>query len=172
MEQTATHWKKMADPEYYGSHDLINPDGTYREITVTITGVTRKEIIGNAGKKDTKNILLLKEVKPIVLNNINQKAISRAVGSPFVERWVGKQVTIYVEVGVRAFGGVTDALRFRSNTPAVAPVDRTAELAGIASCASLDALRDYYMGLPGEAKNDPAVVAAKDARKEALTKNG
>lgn len=164
---TATHWRKMANPEYYGSHDLINPDGTFREITVTIDKVSSKEIAGDGGKKSQKNILHTKETKPIILNNVNQRVISWVAGTPFVEKWAGHRITIYVEK-VKAFGETTDALRVRKTKPgAVKQVDYTSEIQQIAECTTLEQLGTLWMTFPGETKT--ALLSYKDKRKTELT---
>jgi hypothetical protein len=163
--ETPTHWKKLVNPDYFGSHDLINPDATYRTIIVTIVRVVQKEITGDGGKKNLKNVLLTKETKPIILNNVNQKMIQRVVGSPFIEKWAGHQIEIYVDK-VKAFGEYTDALRVKNQKPNVTPRDYTAQIEAINACADINALVAVWNGLDGDAKT--ACLAHKDSRKKQL----
>ena len=44
------------------------------------------------------------------------KAIAKALGSPFVEDWTGKSITLYV-IKIRAFGENMEALRVRDTAP-------------------------------------------------------
>ena len=55
--------------------------------------------------------------KGMILNRTNARAIEKVSGSGLVEDWVGVQVTLYVEKGVKAFGDVVDALRIRDKKP-------------------------------------------------------
>ena len=126
MEQL-THWKKEANKDYLGSWSLIagadsNDKPIYREVVATITKVEKKaipdmEAIKKGKNNATKDELLVwfKELdKPMVIHaKTNFTGLETATGTPFVERWVGKQVCVYVEKGVKAFGTVTDALRIK-----------------------------------------------------------
>ena len=53
----------------------------------------------------------------MILNRTNAKAIENVSGSVLGQDWVGVQVTLYVEQGVKAFGEVVDALRIRDKKP-------------------------------------------------------
>lgn len=122
-----THWKKEAGKDYLGSWSLIigadaNDKPIYKEVVATITGIKREAItdmegikkgIANA-KKDELLIYFAELDKPMVIHaKTNFKGLETACGTPFVERWLNKQVCIYVEKGVKAFGTVTDALRIK-----------------------------------------------------------
>ena len=52
----------------------------------------------------------------MVLNITNMKAITLAHGSPYIEDWVGKSVSVHVEQ-VKAFGDIWDALRINTKAP-------------------------------------------------------
>lgn len=125
--ETLTHWKKEANKDYLGSWSLIagadaNDKPIYREVIATITKVEKQaipdmEAIKKGKNNATKDELLVwfKELdKPMVIHaKTNFTGLETATGTPFVERWVGKQVCVYVEKGVKAFGVVTDALRIK-----------------------------------------------------------
>ena len=125
--ETLTHWKKEANKDYLGSWSLIagadaNDKPIYKEVIATITKVEKQaipdmEAIKKGKNNATKDELLVwfKELdKPMVIHaKTNFTGLETATGTPFVERWVGKQVCVYVEKGVKAFGVVTDALRIK-----------------------------------------------------------
>ena len=58
------------------------------------------------------------EGKPMICNTTNAKAITKAHGTPYIEEWAGKSITIYV-AKVKAFGDTVDALRVRPVAPRV-----------------------------------------------------
>lgn len=115
MEQK-THYKKLRDPNYIGAYELMNGDGTTNEIVVTIEGA-KKEELKNA-EKNQGLVLYLKGQKPMIVNAVNAKAITKALGSPFVEDWYGKNITLFV-VKIRAFGENMEALRVRDVAPKI-----------------------------------------------------
>jgi len=109
-----THYKKLKDPNYIGAYELMNGDGTTREMVVTIDGA-KKEELKNA-EKNQGLVLYIKGQKPMIVNTVNAKAISSSTGSEFVEDWFGKQITLYV-VKIKAFGEIMDALRVKKEPP-------------------------------------------------------
>lgn len=119
MKETLTHWKKLTNPNYLGAYSL-DPG---QEINVTILKVVREIVIGVDGKKEECTVAHLKNQKPLILNATNSKAITQALGTPYIEQWTGGEITIYA-AKVKAFGDVVDALRVRT----VAPVKKLPEL--------------------------------------------
>ena len=108
------HWKKQFNYDYLGSYSL---DGK-REVTVTITKLDTDKVTGQQGRKEDCFVVFFKEFdKPMILNRTNAKAIEKVASSGLIQDWVGKQVTLYVENGVKAFGEVVDALRIRDKKP-------------------------------------------------------
>tara|TARA_R100000329_G_scaffold125775_1_gene104333 strand:+ start:550 stop:1029 length:480 start_codon:yes stop_codon:yes gene_type:complete len=108
------HWKKQFNYEYLGSYSL---DGK-REQVVTITKLSQEKVTGQQGRKEDCFVVYFKEFdKAMILNRTNARAIEKVSGSGLVEDWVGTQVTLYVEKGVKAFGDVVDALRIRDKKP-------------------------------------------------------
>ena len=108
-----THYKKLRNPNYMGSWDL--PSG--KDLVVTIVAV-RQEMVYNPSGNDKEQCMVaeIKGYKPLILNSTNSKNISKAVGSPFIEDWAGKMVSLYV-AKVKAFGDTVDAIRVRPNPP-------------------------------------------------------
>lgn len=121
-----THWKKEANTSFLGSWDLIisaDPNGKpiYRDCIATIVKVEKIPITDmealKKGKVTTKDELIVtfNEFKnPMIIHaKANFKGLEKATGTPFIERWIGKSVCIYIETNVKAFGTVTDALRIK-----------------------------------------------------------
>jgi len=109
--QIKTHWKKLSHPLYIGAYELMQGDKNI-ELNVKIESVKREIVQGPDGKKEECTIMTIPPHKPMILNATNQKTLTKAIGSPFIEDWSGKTVTLYV-AKVRAFGETLDALRIR-----------------------------------------------------------
>jgi hypothetical protein len=122
MTQTLTHFKKLINPDYLGAYSLM--DGELHELNVTILNVQNKSITGSDGKQEEVTIATLKDQKPMILNVTNQKAIAKALGTPYIEQWYGKVVTLYV-AKIRAFGENVEALRIRDKAPKIEPEQLT-----------------------------------------------
>jgi len=107
-----THWKKLTDPRFIGSHDFA-PN---QEITVVIESVTQEQIeLFNGKKLENKQCVLAKfkgAKKPLLLNKENMKLISKVLGTPYIEEWAGQKITLHV-VPVSAFGEIVDAVRVK-----------------------------------------------------------
>lgn len=106
-----THWKQLTHPDYIGAYALMKGD-TNAELIVKIESVKREMVQGPDGKKEECTIMTIPPHKPMILNSTNQKNLTKAIGSPFIEDWSGKLVTLYV-AKVKAFGDTVDALRIK-----------------------------------------------------------
>ena len=107
-----THWKQTRDTNYLGSWDLLAGD-KYAPVTLTVAAVKSETIISPSDNSKSDEIVLHfaeKQYKPMILNTTNKKALEKATGTPFIEKWVGHRIKIGVEK-VKAFGDVFDALR-------------------------------------------------------------
>lgn len=116
---TKTHYKKLRNPNYIGSYELMT-GGTPIEMVVQIASAV-KEQVQNGDKKEEAMVVYLNGQKPMIVNSTNAKAITAALGSPYIEDWVGKCITLYV-AKIRAFGENVDALRVKKEAPVTAPV--------------------------------------------------
>ena len=112
--ENKTHFKKLLNPKYLGSHDLEEN----KEYKVKIDRFERDvEIIGDGGKKQKKSIVYFSgATKPMILNATNLKMISLVTGSKYIEDWIGKEVFIKV-VQERAFGEMLDVVRVLNKKP-------------------------------------------------------
>lgn len=111
-EEKLTHWKKLTDNKYLGSHDF-QPN---QEVTVTIERVENTNIeLFNGKKLEVKNCILAYfkgAKKPMILNKENMKLITKVTGTPYIEQWANCQIILYV-AQVSAFGSMVDAVRVK-----------------------------------------------------------
>ena len=112
-----THWKKVvSDPTYIGEADFEPGE----EKVLTIASVAEKETIVTQEGKSTKAVVhWAEQEKAMILNVARSKAISKVVGSPYFEDWIGKKVQLYIDNKVKAFGEIVSAVRVRSFAPRV-----------------------------------------------------
>ena len=110
-----THWKISDNPNYLGAYSLL---GNGDEQLTTIIEKVVSEKVKTAQGEESCRVVYLKGSKPMILNTTNAKVIEKIHNSPFIEDWVGKSITIYVE-RIRAFGESMDALRIRAVKPKV-----------------------------------------------------
>jgi hypothetical protein len=109
-----THWKKLDNPNYLGAYSLM---GVHKELIVEIDKVVVEDVKNANGTEQCK-VAYLKGHKPMILNKVNCKAIEAAHGSPFIDDWRGKKITLYV-AKIKAFGEMVDALRVKKDKPIV-----------------------------------------------------
>jgi hypothetical protein len=113
------HWKKLTNPDYIGAYDFDEKE----ERTLTIKSVANETVTGPDGKKDTCIVIRWAEPqKPMICNNTNAKMISKVLGTPYIEEWIGKRVTLFVQSGIKAFGAVVDAIRIKDANPNTQPI--------------------------------------------------
>ena len=106
-------FRKDLNKEYLGHWDL--PEG--EDFVVTIEGVKMGTVKNQRGS-ETKPILYFKEnVKPLILNVVNQKSITKALGSPKREVWRGKKIALFEGKEPRSDDGL--AVRIRDYPPRV-----------------------------------------------------
>ena len=106
-------YRKDNDKKYLGHWDLDDLHDT----VATIAGV-KKEEVKNAHGSETKQVLYFKEkdLKPLILNKkVNPQAITKALGTPKRELWIGRKIFLYVGVEPKAEDGF--AVRVRDYAP-------------------------------------------------------
>lgn len=113
-----THFKKLRNPNYLGSWDLMDEEGKVQNAILTIADTKKELVFDGNGQKEECVVLYFKEKKPMVMNATNLKAVSKVLESPFIEDWVGKSVELMVKK-VKAFGEMHDALRISPIKPQV-----------------------------------------------------
>jgi hypothetical protein len=140
---------------------------------MTIKKTSKEQVTGANGKKEECFVCYFTEAeKPMILNRTNAKTITKVVGSPFVEDWIGKRVILGVDT-VSAFGEMTEALRVRNIKPQQAAptkaIDYSEQEAALRACETLEQLQGAYIALTAEAKKKLAGI--KDEIKTKLTKS-
>lgn len=107
MSDTLTPWRKMFDYRFLSGEDLMNKDWT-----LTIKAVKREQVYSQQKKsnEDQLAIWFTQGEKGMIVNKTNAKVISKVTGTPYIEQWVGKTITIRAE-RVKAFGEITMAVR-------------------------------------------------------------
>lgn len=158
---TETHWKQNFDYKYTGAYEL-SPGETR---TLTIKRTCNEDVMSTSGQKQNCFVAYFNEhSKPMVLNKTNCKTISKLHG-PFVEKWIGKKITIEARQ-VKAFGEMVDALRVRNSIPVDTAIDTKAIEFKLDVCSNLDELKEVYMSL--SKPEQFAMAAYKDRLKSKL----
>lgn len=105
-----THWKTLTNPTYLGSYAFENN----RDLIGTIKVVKSEIVTGDGGRKEECAVCYFAEdIKPMILNKTNMKTITKLVGTPYIEKWVGKKIQIYVDPKVKYGKEITGGLRIR-----------------------------------------------------------
>jgi len=92
-----THWKLLADTSQYLGKQHFGPD---EKKDVTIESVEEQTVENHAKRtKDVKAVIYFaeKDVRPLIANKTNRSAIAELLGSPFVEDWEGRKITLWVD---------------------------------------------------------------------------
>lgn len=157
-----THWKKLVNLDYIGAYSL---DG--KDLTVEIVKVELKRVKGEGGKEEECTVAMLKGQKPFIINRTNAKMITKLYGTPYIEDWAGKKITLYPTT-TKVAGDVVDCLRIRPAIPKAENFDTEikAEIAKLEKCQTIEELQAVYTSL--KHRNDTKVVAIKDQMKEKL----
>lgn len=166
METKKTHWKQLVNPLYIGAY-MVQSD-----LTVKITSVGREIVKGESGKSEECTVAHLEGTKPFIVNRTNAKTISKLYGSPFIEDWVGKYITLFPTT-TKVAGESVECLRIRPTVPKTqAPkqqtIDYTNQIATLRNCQTLEELQFEFMAMTNDQKI--ATVAVKDEMKQKLTK--
>lgn len=111
-EMSKTHWKKLTNPNYLGSWSFQPGE----EKTVTIKEVKQEIITNQNGKEECTIAYFHEDVKPLILNKTNGEMIAKVWGTPYIEDWSGKKITLKVKK-ISAFGEMMDAVRVSNKRP-------------------------------------------------------
>ena len=113
-----THWKRLTNPNYLGAYAFEQGE----EKTGTIDHVVSESVMNADGKSEECIVCHFKDknLKPLILNKTNCKSITKLTGTPYIENWTGKTITMYVKQ-VKAFGDITDAVRIREKNKEKVP---------------------------------------------------
>ena len=111
-----THWRVFHNPDYIGAYAFQPGE---RKI-VTIKSAGQETVTGSGGKKEDCLVVHFAErdVKPLICNVTNSKAIEKVAGSGYIENWVGVKIELYV-TEVQAFGDTVEAVRVKTTPPRI-----------------------------------------------------
>ncbi len=112
-DKKLTHWRRLVNPNYIGAYSL--DPGEKR--TVKIEKVVKEVVIGEGGKKDECVVAYLKNEKPFIINKTNMKTITKIYGTPYIEEWVGRSVTVFATPVKGKAGEIVEALRIVEEKP-------------------------------------------------------
>lgn len=158
METRKTHWKMLVNPDYIGAYMLEQG----QDMVITFESVKREMVTGSGGKKEECTVAHLRGQKPFIVNRTNGKMITKVLGTPYIEDWVGKSVTVYATTTSVA-GEKTECLRVRPTLPVI---DRSAQVAQINACKTIEELKTVWAAV-----GCPELETIKNNKKNELLKN-
>ncbi len=158
--ETKTHWKKLVNPDYIGAYCIE------QDTTVKILSVAREIVKGEGGKSEECTVLRLGGHKPFICNRTNAKTITKLYGSPYIEDWVGKFITLFPTT-TKVAGETVECLRIRPTAPVIKAVDYSTQIKAVEACTTLEQLQQVYESFTKEQR--AATLAAKDRMKSVLT---
>lgn len=179
MSEQLTHWKKLRNPDYIGAY-CMPTDGS--DVILTIRQAKTEKVASTDGKKSECLVIYFAEPnwKPMILNATNAKVIEKVAKTPYIEKWSGVKIQLYVAKNIPAFGERVDALRIRTFAPKVteqAPPNPTITDDDISDAQfkleqaeTLDQLAQVWTALTPQIKAIPSVLATKEQCKSNLSK--
>tara|TARA_R110000787_G_scaffold143470_2_gene257092 strand:+ start:533 stop:922 length:390 start_codon:yes stop_codon:yes gene_type:complete len=110
-----THYLTFFPSAYLRAADLENAPDT---VGVVIAGLSVEAVTNNDGKEERLPVLHFNGTeKGLILNRTNADTVAGLHG-PNVEAWTGKRIGLFIQRGVKAFGGIHDVIRIRNTVPA------------------------------------------------------
>lgn len=105
-----THWKKLKNPDYIGAYAFAPGE----EKIGTISKATEETVTNPEGKKTDCLVVHFTQpdLKPLIVNSTNARAIEKLLGSPYIEDWIGSSIVLVVRK-IKAFGEQVDAVRVK-----------------------------------------------------------
>ena len=147
------HWKNYFQQSTLQDNNFNEKSDTI----VTITSVQMQELQTAEGKQMHLCAMLAGFDKPLRINKTIAKNMSKALQSNDPQSWVGKQVSIYVQKGLKAFGQVFDVPRVRPIAPRV-NIDVNLYFAEMEQCTTVDQLKALWAKLPANVKGHQQIV--------------
>jgi hypothetical protein len=114
-------YRAMFEGKYIGAWNLIDNEGTKRDMTLTIAKVEAQQIIGEGGKTNKKPLISFEPKGdfmplPMVAGKTVAKTIAGMYGND-TRAWVGRKVTLYATT-TSVGGAEKDCIRIRPAIPA------------------------------------------------------
>jgi hypothetical protein len=112
MTEFTGHTGEMRDSPWLASEDIkhletepkVEIEAVHRHTDVSFDGGRKKPVVFTLAFKGRK--------RQLVLNATNRKILTAMYGTDTTE-WVGKEITLYVQTGIKVGGEVKDGLRIR-----------------------------------------------------------
>ena len=161
METPHTHWKNCTSSEYLGAYSLNGKD-----LNIKFISVGQEKVIGDKGKQEMCLVARLENEKPIIINKTNARTITKILGTPYLDEWVGKSVTVFATT-TSVGGEVVECLRVRSVLPVIVKSDNSAAIKSLKACTTIEQLATTYQSLPKAQQSE--LVALKDELKVKLS---
>jgi hypothetical protein len=167
---TLTHIDKLRNPNFLGSWDLLDSQGNYKNIIVTIKEIKTDEAFNiKNNKKEPVVTAVFNEVKPMIINATNRKTLKKLANSSFIEHMVGKKIELTVKKE-KYFGELTDCLRIVPELPnKPKPVfDVIGITKKLKDCKTLVELQSAWNLLTPSEKNITEIISLKETLKTQL----
>jgi hypothetical protein len=147
MTEQKTHWRRIIESEYLAGADLDDGQGNHKPIIVTIQQAKKEDVLepGTNKKEQCLVIYFREQIKPMIVNVTNSKAISKVAKSDYIEDWAGVRIKIGTEK-VKAFGEIWDALRVSTVPPQASSAPSQP---AIVVCSDCKQPVPDYEGVPG-----------------------
>ena len=155
------HWKNNFNFDHLGSHDHIALSENKKDLVAKILSFHKKpskDLKGNDCVVMTAKLQLVdgREIKPMIINKTNFRALIKAYKSEDVKDFIGKYVSIWVKPNVM---NGESGLRFRDFAPSVnielKPISTKEEYERAAKRYNLDGNLDFvkkHMAVSQEAE--------------------
>ena len=144
-----THYKTLLEREFLNQADLADGFGGFREATVEIEAVPVLYRPRQRKKNEKNNRFVIRFVgkrKAWLSGPATQQVIAGMYG-PYLENWVGKKITLYVDPTVKFGKDTTGGVRVRPTIPGgpvtTDPLDNPVDEAG---AAQREAAADAALG--------------------------
>jgi hypothetical protein len=152
MQMSKTHWRATEKSNFAASWDFD------QRFAATIKKVENKVVTLSGGRKEEKTVVTFEEkeispgheLKPMILNAYNKKALVKITGSPYIEDWSGCPVWISKRQ-VKFQGDDTEGLKLEGRTPS--PICTPEQMEEITErCKNIGRTTEQlcgYLGIPG-----------------------
>lgn len=110
---TRTHWKNLFDYKYLGAQDFEED----KDLILTVKEFYAEEVESERGKEDCIICSFEEEVKPMVINKLNFKSLSKVYKTTYAEDFIGQKIQLFIKKNQRIFGKLLDVIRIREVKP-------------------------------------------------------
>jgi hypothetical protein len=132
------------------------------------------DVSGN--KTDGYFLEFIEDVKPMLVNSINRKTISKIVktlksttgaDSRQLPNWIGVTIELYFDESVKMMGQIVGGIRVKPTSP-IPDISDEQAIKLLSECTTLDELQQSWGKLTGQEKALPTVASLKENLKKAL----